>query len=157
MSRILRCATGASLAWAMAAGLSAQAPPSPQQHGADDRSATHVTISGCIERADEVPIDASATTVDSLTFVLITAASASASPASTTPVATTGTTESGTLGRTYRLDAPVDRLNPHVGHKVEVTGNLEDAPTEPAGAGSPSNPPRLRVETVKMLDATCPR
>ena len=56
-----------------------------------------------------------------------------------------------------QLGAVVAQLNLHVGHKVEVTGTVADSATAPAGAGSSTNVPRLKVDSVKMLDATCPR
>jgi hypothetical protein len=60
----------------------------------------------------------------------------------------------------YRLDAEAAKLNPHVGHKVEVTGAL-DAPATPAPAiadpPSAEHAPRLKVDTVKMLSETCAR
>jgi hypothetical protein len=46
-------------------------------------------------------------------------------------------------------------LKPHVGHKVEVTGTLDDkkptmAADKPAAAG-----PMLKVKSVKMISPTC--
>jgi len=79
---------------------------------------------------------------------------------------TTGTTGTATDAarantntdpRLYRLDGTVDQLNPHVGQKVEIVGSVAEAPTEPKGTISPANVPRLKVESVKMLSATCPR
>jgi hypothetical protein len=115
-----------------------------------------VTVSGCVERADQMQSAAATTTVDSLSFVLI-------KPTPQKPVGTTGTISLGpdvnltNSDRMYRLDAPIEQLNPHVGHKVEVTGTVVDVATGPAGAGSSTNAPRLKVDAVKMLDATCPR
>jgi hypothetical protein len=96
---------------------------------------------------------AATTTVDSLSFVLIKAAPEK-------PTGTSGTTSAeatATTDRMYRLDGKQDDLNPHVGHKVEVSGTIADIPTAPAGATSSTNAPRLRVESIKMIDASCPR
>ena len=75
------------------------------------------------------------------------------------PAATTGTSANSNSS-SYRLDAEVSTLNPHVGHKVEVTGTLEP-PTAPsastAESTSPSNAPRLKVDHVKMVSETCAR
>jgi hypothetical protein len=55
-------------------------------------------------------------------------------------------------GSTYRLEDAVATLNPHVGHKVQVTGALEAATASTSGSADPAsaaNAPRLRVESVK--------
>jgi len=114
-----------------------------------------VVLTGCVEHADEVKVPgANDTTLDSLTFVLTQATAATTSPAAAAAIAV-GTT--GTAPRTYRLDASVETLGTHVGQKVEVTGRLADKPTEPAGAGSKANLPRVLVDSVKVIEATCPR
>jgi len=114
-----------------------------------------VVVTGCVEHADEVksPV-ASDTTVDSLTFILTKAI---ASTSSTSAAAAIAVGTSGTAPRSYRLDASVEKLGSHVGQKVEVTGTLADRPTAPAGAGSTANMPRILVESVKVIDAACPR
>jgi hypothetical protein len=79
-------------------------------------------------------------------------------------VSTSGTT--GTAGTAppstavaseYRLDADDAKLTPHVGHKVEIAGTVEQPPsrTEPPAA-SAANAPKLKVDTVKMIASTCP-
>jgi hypothetical protein len=64
----------------------------------------------------------------------------------------------------YRLLGQNSDLNPHVGHKVEITGvraasDRANAAAQAANATNPSasNAPSVRVESVKMLAATCPR
>jgi hypothetical protein len=77
-------------------------------------------------------------------------------------------------GSQYRLDADDSKLSPHVGHKVEVTGTVEDhqmsgststgGTTPPSTGGtstggssmSATNAPRLKVDTVRMVSSTCP-
>jgi hypothetical protein len=64
----------------------------------------------------------------------------------------------------YRLDASDAKLAPHVGHKVEITGTLDSAsasssastPPPTATASGSSNAPKLKVDDVKMVAATCP-
>jgi len=119
-----------------------------------------VSVIGCVERADQVSGPSTAgTTVDSLSFVLIHAMKVGAA-SQPDAVGTKGTPapEAG-KGATYRLDASMAKLNPHVGHKVEITGSLQSAApaaatTDPAAA---ANAPRLTVDTVKMMSETCAR
>jgi hypothetical protein len=155
--QFLSCAAAACV---LSVGLFAQtrssATPTPPPDQRSSTEANHVTVTGCVERADQVQPAAATTTVDSLSFVLI-------KPKAEKPTGTTGTTEVGSdanganSDRMYRLDASVDQLNPHVGHKVEITGTVADNMTAPAGAGSSTNAPRLKVESVKMLEPTCAR
>jgi hypothetical protein len=118
-----------------------------------------ITVTGCVERADQVsgPVTAG-TTVDSLSFVLIKATKGTAADSRTT--GTGGTQASTEKGSMYRLDADVATLNPHVGHKVEVTGNLviTNAPSaESVDPSSASNAPKVKVNRVKMVSETCGR
>jgi hypothetical protein len=138
--------TACAIASLCSAGLLAQAK------SADER----VTVTGCVERADQMAGNAATTTVDSLTFVLI-----KSQPEK--PTGTSGTSsrqsavDSPQSDRMYRLDGQQDELNPHVGHKVEISGTVAETPTAPAGATSSTHAPRLKVESVKMLEPTCPR
>jgi hypothetical protein len=50
----------------------------------------------------------------------------------------------------YKLDADDSKLAPHVGHKVEITGSLDQA-----SSSSPSSSPRLKVDNVKMIASSC--
>jgi hypothetical protein len=141
----------AAAACVFSAGLAAQAP-TPQKRSGE---ANRVTVSGCVERADQMLSASATTTVDSLSFVLI-------KPVAEKPTGTSGVAgapkDSGNIAdRMYRLDAAVEDLNSHVGQKVEISGTLADMPTEPAGTGASTNVPRLRVDSVKVLNATCPR
>ena len=112
-----------------------------------------ITISGCVERADQVASPSSAgTTVDSLSFVLIN-----------TPPQQVGTSGSAatenrgaSMEKGYRLDAEVGKLNPHVGHKVEIAGTVAE-PALTNGAASAANGPKVKVESIKMLAETCAR
>ena len=121
--------------------------PSPQK-SADAR----VTVTGCVERADQMAGNTATTTVDSLSYVLI-----KAQPEKPTGTAGVAADRNAAPDRLYRLDGKQEELNPHVGHKVEVTGTVAEVATAPAGATSSTNAPRLKVEAVKMLEPTCPR
>jgi len=50
----------------------------------------------------------------------------------------------------YRLDGDDSKLSPHVGHKVEITGNLDQA-----SSSTPSSSPKLKVDSVKMIASSC--
>ena len=130
------------------AGLLAQST-APAQKSSENR----VTVTGCVERADQMAGSAATTTVDSLSFVLI-----KSKPEK--PTGTAGTTPASPatdMNRMFRLDGKMEDLNPRVGQKVEVSGVIAETPTAPAGATSSTNAPRLRVESIKMLDPTCQR
>ena len=144
----------AGVALSCAAALGAQS----QSKSSTDRDAMkRVTVSGCVERADQMTPNDTTTTVDSLSFVLIKPMADKATGTAGTVTADAARANTDTDPRLYRLDGTVDQLNPHVGQKVEIVGSVAEAPTEPKGTISPANVPRLKVESVKMLSATCPR
>lgn len=153
MSYRIAFATMLAFGWALA--LSAQSP----KPGTTPTS-NEVTVTGCVERADQMSGAGTAgTTVDSLSFLLTHAAIGTAE---SRPAGTTGTSAKS-MGTMYRLDADTSKLNPHVGHKVEVTGTLSTAApaskttddADPAAAAA--NAPKLKVERVKMVSQTCAR
>jgi hypothetical protein len=144
--------TVAVLIGGLAVALAAQEPQTPRSG-----SNKLITVTGCIQRATEAPTGTSGTAgaakMGDTKFLL-------------TSVATSGTGTAGTSGTAsraneYRLDADDAKLTPHVGHKVEVSGSLDDAASAaapPAAAGaatSAANAPKLKVETVKMIASTC--
>jgi hypothetical protein len=117
-----------------------------------------ITLTGCVERADQVSGSVTAgTTVDSLSFVLIKATKGPASDSQS--AGTSGTHPNTDKLRMYRLDADVSKLNPHVGHKVEVTGTVVTPATASGGAdpSSAANAAKVRVDRVRMLSETCGR
>ena len=139
--------------WLVAATLAVQTTTATPQQDAPTKAPEKITITGCVERADEVASAGSTlgTTVDSLSFVLI----------NLPPSGVTGT--SGVKGASpagidkgYRLDADVAKLNPHVGHKVEITGFV-DEPAMTNAAATAANGPKVKVETIKMISETCGR
>jgi hypothetical protein len=126
-----------------------------QQNLTQSPDGARLVLTGCVEHADEVKTAvARDTTIDSLTFILTQALPATSS---TTAAAAIAVGTSGTMPRSYRLDASVEKLGTHVGQKVEITGTLAERPTAPAGAGSAANMPRVMVDSIKVIDAACPR
>jgi len=127
--------------------------------GREQNRIPQITLTGCVERADQVSGAVTAgTTVDSLSFVLIKPTKGTAADSRTT--GTAGTRATADKGSMYRLDSDVATLNPHVGHRVEVTGTLITADAPPASAVDPSsasNAPKVKVNQVKMLSETCGR
>jgi len=128
------------------------------QQGARPTGATNfITVSGCVERADQVAAPAAtaqAVDADSLQFALLP----TLPPADATRKQASGaTTPRGVL---YRLDADVATITPHVGHEVEIKGVVTAAATPAPGAGETmpfANAARLKVESIRTLAQTCAR
>jgi hypothetical protein len=137
--------------WLIAAALVAQtATAAPQQTTSSDRRDANdqkITISGCVERADEMRTADVGTTTDSLHFVLVDRPTSAERAVGTSGTAT---------DKGYRLDADVKTLNPHVGHTVEVVGFVE-APAATTGAATAVTGPLVKVESIRMLSETCGR
>jgi len=142
----------AAIVCAVTVGLVAQAPPSSSA----PQTGKQVTFSGCIEKA---PAEAGASAATAApAFILANAAPAGSASGSAS--GTVGTSGGARPASKYRLDADAAKLTPHVGHKVEVTGTVDDMPssaTPPSGAtaSSAAAGPKLKVESVKMVAATC--
>jgi len=146
--------TCAAIAVGFTVGVLAQDSPARQPASASKP----ITVTGCIQKAAQVPTGTSGTAASASAtkeplFVLANAA-----------ISATGAT--GTSGANppvsavaseYRLDADEAKLTPHVGHKVEITGTPEPVAraTQPPAA-SAANAPKLKVDSVKMIAATCP-
>jgi hypothetical protein len=172
----------AALAFGMTAGLAAQTSSSATaQQQSESTSAKKVMVTGCVERATPTPTGTTGTTESrgaaKSEFVLMHATmspgSASGSTSSTTSGATspgaagtTGSTSALTSEKQYELDATSAQLAAHVGHKVEITGTIEEpgvsatARTNPPSASasastSTANQERLKVDSVRMISTTC--
>jgi len=138
--------------WLAAAALAAQTTTATPQPQTSTKTPEKITITGCVERADQMASAGASTlgtTVDSLSFVLVD------KPASGT-AGTTGVKGSASTDKGYRLDADVAKLNPHVGHKVEISGYV-DEPAATNGAANSVNGPKVKVESIKMIAETCGR
>jgi hypothetical protein len=145
--------TFAAITFGLAVELVAQAPPRDV--------AKSLTVMGCLQRT--VPSPPGTTGIagaygTSATKFLLTNAAKSA----TGTTGTTGKKEPSTdVPSEYRLDADDAKLAPHVGHKVEIAGIIEEptstTPNQPPTAESAaSRAPKLKVDTVRMIASTCP-
>jgi hypothetical protein len=104
--------------------------------------ADSVTIEGCIQRGTaSATAGTTGTTGTTPSAFMLTSAMKPANSKETTPIASS-----------YRLDAVDSKLSPHVGHKVEISGTVEQASGSASGAPAP---PTLKVDNVKMIAATC--
>ena len=137
---------------AVTVGLAAQTPPQTPPSSSASQASKSITLSGCIEKAP-AEAGASATTA-APAFIL-----ANAAPASGSTSDTVGTSGGAKPAAKYRLDADAAKLTPHVGHKVEITGTVDEmssSATPPSGAtASSAAGPKLKVDSVKMVAATC--
>src|SRR5262249_54089760 len=144
-------AASAALVIAIPVALLAQNPP-PQPPSS--MSPKTITITGCVQRSEVPPAGvagAAGTSGSSLAdtkFVLKNAAaSPSAAPGSP------GTPPSASTASEYRLDTEDAKLTPHVGHKVEITGTVEQASSMPPAASTqPSSAstgmtPKIKVDS----------
>jgi len=136
-------------------GLFAQEAPAPQTP-AQGAAAKTITVSGCVAKAEPGPTGTSgaagAASEKATKFVLSNAAM---SPATT--AGTAGAAPATAIASEYRLDGDDAKLTPHVGHKVEITGSVDQAKgaaTE-APAASAANSPKLKVDSVKMIAPSC--
>jgi hypothetical protein len=90
-------------------------------------------------------------------FILADAKMASSAGAgsSTSAVGT-----SGTSATRYELDGDSKTISSHLNHQVEITGTVQSSSASATGAansapGSRAASPRLKVDSVKMVAATC--
>jgi hypothetical protein len=104
-----------------------------------------------------------------------TGTSGTAGTTAGTPAGTASTSRPAASGSSYTLDGNASELRPHLNHQVEITGRLEASANRSGaaagttaggtsstastgastatGAGAAQN---LRVESVRMIAATCP-
>ena len=125
-----------------------QRPSTAAQRPAQEK----VTISGCIENA---PAPAGGAAASAPKYLLSNAKMSGA--ASSAAVGTTGTATAATQ---YRLDGEDKTISPHVNHQVEITGTVQTSSASATGAanaapGSAAAGPMLKVDSLKMVSATC--
>ena len=132
------------------------AAPTEQRAATPQRPARDtVTISGCIQNAPAQAAAGAATSASPAgsKYVL---ANAKAAAARGNAVGTTGSANTATR---YRLDGEDKTISPHLNHQVEITGTVETSASATgaanAAAGSAAAGPMLKVESVKMVSATC--
>ena len=143
----------AAIGLGVSVGLLAQEAPAAQTPSPGAAAKT-ITVTGCVAKAEPGPTGtagaAGAASEKATKFVL--------SGASMSPSATAGTAgaPATAIASEYRLDWDDAKLTPHVGHKVEITGTVEQAKgaTE-APAASAANSPKLKVDNLKMVASSC--
>jgi len=152
-------ATCVAIAFGVTAGVLAQDPPSSQTPS-QSASAKTITVTGCVHRAQpEAPTGTTGTreTTASSSEIKFVLANASLSQSGTTGTSGTTAPAATAISSEYRLDTDESKLSPHVGHKVEVTGTVEQpSRTEQKPPASAANAPTLKVDNVKMVSTTCP-
>lgn len=139
----------AAVACALTVSVSAQTTPptggvAQPTFGADKK----ITITGCLERSTE-----SVATNDRFMLNNIVPNA----PSMTGMVGTSGS-EKAPKASSYRLDGDDSKLSSHLGHKIEITGTVEDRPMSagtPAASGWATEAPKFKVETVKMIASSC--
>ena len=58
--------------------------------------------------------------------------------------------------KTVGIVSSAANLAPHVGHKIEITGTAVPPKDAEADANVPKAPHYMKVDSVKMVSATCP-
>lgn len=147
-------------------GLSAQGPPTstPAAPGAAQQPAPSaqasgqsksVTVSGCLQAAPASAATAGggAAAANAPKFVL------AAKPAAGAAGGGGAVGTSGTAMR-YQLEGEEKTISPHLNHQVEITGTVQSSSASSTGAanaapGSTAAGPTLKVESLKMVSATC--
>jgi hypothetical protein len=139
-----------------AVGTAGDQAPSPAR-GAQGGASKSITVSGCIQSAPGAAAKAEAggagasASAGGAKYILAMKAAGGAAGGGAV-----GTAGSG--GTKYQLDGDDKTISPHVNHQVEITGTLE-APSASAGAGAggaaASAGPTLKVDSLKMVSATC--
>ena len=174
--------------FAMSVALSAQQLPPASPAPVASAHPQSVKVTGCVEGASTTVASAPTGSAASSDMFLLTKAvveppaiapSASSQRPSAPAVRPAATGAADTLkAATYRLDGDAAMIAPHVGHKVEVSGEIVEvlppatggptpstsgpavtppAVTTPSAAKAENTPvvPRLRVIELKMISATC--
>ena len=133
----------------------AQAPSS--QTSQQSTSAKTLTVTGCVQPAQQQGTTGTTGTTpgaSQIKFVLTNAALGTTATTGTTGAAAPPSTA---IASQYKLDTDESKLSPHVGHKVEITGTVEQpSATEQKPPASAANSPTLKVDSVRMVATTCP-
>jgi hypothetical protein len=146
----------AAFACAFAVSVAAQTPPPQEQQpprptGTSGAQSNKITVTGCLERSKDTsaPTGTSGSAAsDTSKFVLNNITPSAAAPGT---AGTSGSTMS--KASSYRLDGEDSKLTPHIGHKVEITGTVDNSAS--ATGASMSAASKLKVDSVKMVAATC--
>jgi len=135
----------------------APAAPSEQRPAGSQRQTeaaqdNKVTINGCIQNAS-APVGITPSPF-AAKYVLANA-KAGSNASSSTAVGTSGA--SSTANR-YRLNGDDKKISPHLNHQVEITGTVQTSSASAAANPAPGSAdagPMLKVESVKMVSASC--
>ena len=127
--------------------------------GSDQSAANTVTVTGCVQAADQGLGSPSADSKPDK-FMLTNASLASSGAAASTPgdapksdaAPAPGAAASGTM---YMLDGKNDELREHLNHQVEITGQIDDNTVRDPSTSSPEPRQEVNVESVRMIAATC--
>ena len=127
-----------------------------------DRSANTVTVTGCVQSAEQGLGSNDKKDIDQ--FMLTNANAAPSAGAASSPSdraardqarsdasAPPVTSPSATA---YRLDGKASELRQHLNHQVEITGRLEDTNAKGSSSATPDRQ-ELRVDAVRMIAASC--
>jgi myosin-crossreactive antigen len=151
-------ATCAAIVLGVSVGMLAQEAPAAKPASQSSAAAKTITVTGCVAKAQESATGTSgtagaATSAKEPKFVLSNASMSQSATAGTTGTAAPATSA---IASEYKLDGEDAKLTPHVGHKVEITGTVDDAKgTTDAPAASAANAPKLKVDNLKMVSPTC--
>ena len=122
------------------------------QTAATSSSANKVTVTGCVQRAaSDGPTGTSGTAGAAKPDTQFILANASAG---TSTAGTSGTAGSSaaTVAPRYQLDDDAaSKITPHVNHKVEVIGTID----EPKASAGSMSAPKLKVDSIRMIASTC--
>jgi hypothetical protein len=116
--------------------------------------ADSITVAGCVMRNTATPAASGAvgTSGSAASSFILSSVTKPADSTDAQPAA-------GAIASSYRLEADDSKVSPHVGHKVEITGTVDKAmastTTAASGASTAASAPVLKVESVKMVAASC--
>jgi hypothetical protein len=174
---VVQLTSGAFLSLAMVATAAAQGSPAATQAG---KTSQTYTIVGCLVQGDPTAEgdrrSPSGTATSNEFFVRTPTVAvpvgttvAVGTPGTTSTITSAGTPTTDSLYRITGLGG--DELRPHVGHRVELQGQLTDGAKEATSAKTtvdstgrattkvetrPIVAGSLRATTIKMLSASCP-
>lgn len=163
--------------------LAAQTSSTPQAPQTSASADQRITVTGCLKAAPSTATDTTAGAAAGVAgtsgttgatgstdaaaanekFVLTNATPSTPDAAAAGAAASTSAADApkaaAAPAQTYRLVANPTALSPHVGKKLELTGTLQDEKGSPAsassGAASAMNGPALKVESGKVVAASC--
>ena len=158
MTRAALC--GAVLSAALAVGVSAQTGTGMQQDKQSAKPGT-VTVTGCLALADSASTGATGTSGASSRVENYVLKNVSPSPTGSEPSAT-GTSGSSIASQYALTGGNKSDLKKYENSKVEIRGRIEDskAPKSSgsgAASGAASGPemPRLHIDSVRQISASC--